>query len=98
MAGEFLSTITFEHVSGLPADRITNTFAWNTTGAGETADFVLIRDALDTLYRDQDTNTNRVSDYMSPAVSRSVAPTVRIYDVSQNLNGLSLADGGIPSG
>jgi hypothetical protein len=87
-------TVTFEHTSALPRDRIVNTwvFGENTGGHFDATKYTAIEDALSGFYNFNGTYT-RLSADLSSVLSRSAAPTVRHYDVTTHLDG---SDAGSP--
>lgn len=83
------ATVTLNHKSNLPRDAVVNTFTFLTPGGDVAfADQQAIRVALDRFYTGiSEENVNSLSKYMGYQLSRTVAPVLRIYDVTAKLNG-----------
>lgn len=81
-------TVTFEHQSGQPRDRVVNTFTFFSETDLVVGDWTVINGALEDFYNALNgTATQRISSFMSGALSRTVKPTIRHYDVDGHLDG-----------
>lgn len=86
--GNLHTTITFENKSGAPRDRVVNSFAFVTPAAPTDFDMLNIEAALLAFYNTAGTGgTNAIGKYLSGALSRSIKPVVRHYDVTAHLAG-----------
>lgn len=100
MAGEHLATVTIPHVSGLPEDAVVNTFPIDMMPANPIPDFVTdVVTALGRFYNTPNASSQFIARFLGNGLSRaSQACVVRLYDVSANLEGRRLVDGGVPAG
>lgn len=100
MAGEHLVTVTIPHVSGLPEDSVVNTFPIDMMPGYDVPTFVAdVVTALPRFYNTPNASSQFIARFMGNGLSRAAnACAVKLYDVSANLEGRSIADGGIPSG
>lgn len=82
------STVTFEHVDGLPRDRIVNTFSFSSDVDLTDGDLFDVTQAIQDLFNLVDATVDvAVGTYISPAVSRIALPQVRHYFMDGHLNG-----------
>lgn len=83
-----LATVTFEGATGLPKDRVVNTFSVVTSDNRNivASDAAVVGARLQTFY-DGVAAGGRIADYLSPAVLRTPKPTVRLYDIGNHLDG-----------
>lgn len=89
MAEEHLFTVTFEHLSGLPEDRVVWTFPMRFTAgpAPVEADFIEAKDELVNFLNDPFT-TGSIAQFLSEELSRAAgAVTIRAYDIEAHLDG-----------
>lgn len=81
-------TVTFEHQSGQPRDRVVNTFTWASEVNMVNADMDALTTSLESFYNSlHGVQTQTISSFMSGALSRTVKPTVRHYDLDGHLGG-----------
>lgn len=86
--GNVHTTITFESKSGLPEDRVVNSWSFITPLAPVDFDLLNIESALQAFYNTIPTPAaSAVCSWMSNSLSRTVKPTYRHYDVSGALTG-----------
>lgn len=82
------TTVQFEHLSGLPVDRIINTFTFVTASAWTATDLDNIETALKAFYNTSaPPATSPVAWWMAPCLSRVVPMYFRHYDIDGNLDG-----------
>lgn len=97
---DLLVRATFEAGNGLPDSRVVNSFAID-AGVGDQSESEIdaILTEIGKFYTLLPTGgTLKLSDYMSPEVWRGTGIVLKAYAIGSNLAGLSLAQGGIPSG
>lgn len=82
-------TVTFEHVSGQPRDRVVNTFTfYSTAGDLVTADLAAIDTALESFYNTAHApSTSKVGAFLSNALSRTTKPIIRHYNIDDHMTG-----------
>lgn len=82
------STVTFEHVDGLPRDRVVNTFSFVSEVDLAEMDLDDISSAIEDFYNLEDATVDlAIGKHMSPAISRIALPVVRHYFMDGHLNG-----------
>lgn len=82
-------TVTFEHKSLMPRDRVVNTFCFLTAGDFvDPLEFSDIEEAIRAFYNDVHAPAGRsIASYISPSMSRTANPIIRHYDVTNDLGG-----------
>lgn len=81
-------TVTFECTSAFPRDRIVNTFAFSGDPIADPADLATIEANLNDFYNVMPVGgSHPLSYYISGAISRSVKPVIRHYNVDGFLGG-----------
>jgi hypothetical protein len=89
MAQELLFTTTFEHVSGMPEDRVVTTFpiAWTGAGSPTSGDLGQAFADLDAFWNTVQT-TEAVAAYLSTEISRTAGSALlRAYSLVGHLDG-----------
>lgn len=82
------TTVTLEHKSGQPRDRVVNTFTFSSVGVIGDFGFLDVNVALDHFYNDVAAGAaSSVSSLISGAMSRTIKPIIRHYDVTGHLAG-----------
>lgn len=82
------STVTFEHVDGLPRDRIVNTFNFVSDTDLTDGEVTDVGDEIEAFFNATDAVVDvAVGTYISPGVSRIVKPVVRHYFMDGHLDG-----------
>lgn len=82
------STVTFEHVDGLPRDRVVNTFSFVSDADLMELDLDDVSSAIEDFYNLEDATVDlAVGKYISPAVDRISKPIIRHYFMDGHLNG-----------
>lgn len=85
---QYLCSVTLEHQSGLAIDRVVNTFCFESDVVALAADADTILARLETFYKTTgEAGTHPVAYYLSSAMSRTVKPIMRMYDITAVLNG-----------
>lgn len=94
MAKDVHATVTFNHVDGIGADGIVNTFTFNCIDddiAGGLGDELQAR--LEDFYNNGHDTSAAIGTRMGSQVSRTVAPVLRLYDITAHVDG---SDAGSP--
>lgn len=104
----FRAMVTIPHDSGLVEDSVTNTFYWNVSGGGVTADFDVIKARLLAFYNTPTSPAvNSPSDYLAPQLDTAngrirmyamadPTPRVPVYDAAFAIDS-TLGSNGLPS-
>lgn len=80
-AGDVLVRPVMTSSTGLPADAVTNDFAFRMSGAPTESDLEAVVAAVDGFYRDTQTAGNAVGEFISNAINRAVTHRIEVYKI-----------------
>lgn len=82
------TTVTLEHKSGQPRDRVVNSFTFSSVGVIGDFGFFDVNSALESFYNDTPSGTaGSIASLISGAMSRVIKPIIRHYDITAHLGG-----------
>lgn len=82
-----LCTATFEHVSGLPEDRVVMSFPFTSTVGNDIDQGGIAAGLIGEFFATATTLGTKVGEYLSPELSRAVSHTVDTYSLDGHLDG-----------